>query len=607
MNNPDSGKSKAPKFFLVVESLVLLLFIGLAAGKLAVLIQDQHRLVEAGKRCCESSIPGHDVKGETDDLARVVRNDFKWLLSFSCSALAAAVILLITLRRHHALTERRLRMDVEEKTRSRTETNRSLEKAKMDAEAASAAKSIFLANMSHELRTPLNAIIGFSSLLGHLAEQGSPERKHLEIINRSGEHLLCLINDVLDLSKIEAGHTQLNETVFNFHGLLSDLEYMMKLKGEAKDISVGVTWDSGVPEYIGADELKLRQILMNLMNNAIKFTEKGFVRLTVGLDKADTSKESLKLRFKVEDSGVGISEKDMVHLFEPFSQARAGLESGEGTGLGLSISRNFVKIMGGELRVESRVGSGSTFMFNIPVKGVGKIDDRDRPKTSQKALALVPGQPEFRILAADDDEDIRRLLRYILKPLGLDIRESSNGSETLGIIVEWKPHLVFIDLRLPGLSGKEAAARIKMEGDNAPVLIAMSAGLFDHETEDSLSSGYNFLLHKPFRNMDIIRLIEEKLSVRFVYETDAAVKAAWNNDSLGSRIETLEKEHPGLVARIEQACIEGDGEKMYRIIESIRTGNPDFADILSNLVDDFEFHKILSSIGELKKGKPSHG
>ncbi|HEY9826130.1 MAG TPA: ATP-binding protein, partial [Stenomitos sp.] len=285
---------------------------------------------------------------------------------------------------------------VAERTVQLDEAKQAAENAREVAIAANQAKSAFLANMSHELRTPMNAILGFAQLLNRDDSLSKPQRENLDVITRSGGHLLALINDVLDMSKIEAGRLSIHKNDFNLHDLLESIIEMLSLRTRLKDLALETNYAKELPQYINTDEQKLRQVLLNLLGNAVKFTESGFVSLEVQIESVvNTSLDSiLYLKFVVEDSGPGIAAHELPTLFEPFVQTEVGRKSEQGTGLGLSISRKFVELMGGTLEVISTLGKGAKFEFTIPV-GVSAAVAAAQPKRVQKVIGLAQPHPQY--------------------------------------------------------------------------------------------------------------------------------------------------------------------------------------------------------------------
>lgn len=341
-----------------------------------------------------------------------------------------------------------------------------LKEAKEAADAANRAKSEFLANMSHELRTPLNAILGFTQLMQRDSSLSTFEQQqYLNIVSRSGEHLLELINDVLEMSKIEAGRVTVHENSFNLYRLLDSLEDLLQLGAKSKGLQLIFDTTDEVPQYVKTDESKLRQVLINLLGNAIKFSTKGSVTLRVSLVSCPLSltidKGQMAIRFEVEDTGQGIAPNDLDDLFKPFTQTETGLKYAEGTGLGLPISQKFVQLMGGEIAVSSMPGQGAKFAFDIQVSPVEEIPIETTQPIGKKVIGLAPEQPVYRILVAEDKLTNRLLLVKLLSSLGFEVREAENGQEAVAMWESWEPHLIWMDMRMPVMNGYEAAKHIK--------------------------------------------------------------------------------------------------------------------------------------------------
>jgi signal transduction histidine kinase/CheY-like chemotaxis protein len=369
-----------------------------------------------------------------------------------------------------------------------------LNQAKNGAELANRAKSEFLANMSHELRTPLNAILGFSQLMNRETSLTQTQKENLGIINRSGEHLLSLINDVLDLAKIESGKMALNPNDFDLYAVLDLIEEMLAIRAESKGLQFIFEKADNLPQYVKADDKKLRQILINLLGNAIKFTSSGSVMLRV--DWVDAQQPTL--RFIVEDTGLGIAPAEMDTLFDAFVQTEAGRQSQQGTGLGLPITKQFIEMMGGNITVASQLGQGTTFKFEIQVQS-SEASRIQIQRPSQRVIALESGQPDYRILVVDDRWENRQLLLKLLQPVGFHVQEASNGQEAIEIWQQWQPHLIWMDMRMPILNGYDTTQHIKtyLQGQ-ATVIIALTASTLEEEKAVVLAAGCNDFVRKPF-------------------------------------------------------------------------------------------------------------
>src|SRR4051794_23862960 len=308
---------------------------------------------------------------------------------------------------------------------------------------ANRAKSIFLANMSHEIRTPMNAILGFSQLMQRDQGLTTRQTQYLGTINRSGEHLLALINDILEMSKIEAGRTTLNPSTFDLPALLDDLEMMFRVRTNEKKLSFSVERiGDDVPHYIVADINKMRQVFINVLGNAVKFTEHGGLGVRVLADR--NAAKGPSLRVEIEDTGPGISQDEQDRLFRHFEQTKSGQQTGTGTGLGLAISREFVRLMGGDITLSGQVGKGSIFVIDLPLKEgeAQAVQTKEKPR---HVLRLQPGQAACRVLIADDIEENRQLLVQLLGPVGFEVRLAGNGAEAVKQFEEWRPSLILMD------------------------------------------------------------------------------------------------------------------------------------------------------------------
>ena len=484
-----------------------------------------------------------------------------------------------------------------------------LRKAKETAEAANQAKSEFLANMSHELRTPLNAVLGFSQLMSRNSTFPPEHRENLDIIIRSGEHLLTLINDVLDLSKIEAGRVTLNEKTFDLCHLLTDVESMCQLRAGDKGLELTFEHEPDTPRFIQSDAVRLRQILINLLNNAIKFTKQGRISLRVRADSELSESAEVCLFFEVEDTGPGIASDELDALFDAFVQTRAGRKSQEGTGLGLCISRKFVRMMGGEMSVTSEVGRGAVFQFHIRAS-LGDASDVTSPSRSRRVVALKPGQPRYRILVVDDKWDNRQLLLRMLGPLGFEVREACDGEEAIATWKAWEPQLIWMDMRMPVMDGYEAAQKIKATTKGqATAIIALTASTFEGERDIVLSSGCDDFLRKPFREGDIFDMMERHLGVSYIFE-DIVSPESISLKRLAQKAltpESLADLPSELLDELETATIRISMEMLSAIIEKVRNHDKELADALASLVRDFEYGKILNMISKTKAQAQTSG
>ncbi|PSR18948.1 histidine kinase [filamentous cyanobacterium CCP3] len=493
--------------------------------------------------------------------------------------------------------------------------------AKRAADAANQAKSDFLASMSHELRTPLNAILGFTQILHDDESLDATHRDLIAIVNRSGNHLLGLVNNVLSLAKIEANKITLNNGVFDLPQLLQAVDDLLQLKAEAKGIQLVVV-PPPLPYQLWADESKLRQILINLIGNAIKFTPQGsvVVRSRLQQNLSDAARP-YRLTVAVQDTGVGIAPEEMASLFQPFHQTQSGRRSAEGTGLGLSLSYNFAQLMGGDITATSQPGVGSTFVVSLPVGVAAMVKDqpsdaiaaRSEP-AEQDILHLAPDQPAPRILVADDVAESRLLIRHWLEGAGFEVREASQGEEAIDLWRAWQPHLICLDMRMPVLDGYGVARRVRaLPGGDKTAIIAVTASVFEEQRSDCLAAGCDAVLPKPLQRRVLLDHIGRSLNLAYQYSAGAHDEGSMVNDRRQRPMTPLPeysgqssiRDHrplteadfslltPDWLSQVHQAAQAADDRRVRQLIAQLPAEQDSLAQRLNRLVNDFRLDVII--------------
>jgi signal transduction histidine kinase/CheY-like chemotaxis protein len=478
-----------------------------------------------------------------------------WIaLPLGGGGLALVVISVFSSARYYAQRRESVRLreqmlDQEHRARVALEAkNVQLERAREAAEEANRAKSIFLANMSHEIRTPMNAILGYAQILEDDPDLNPDQQRAIQTIQTSGDHLLSLINNVLDISKIEAGRQELAPVDFDLGELIEGLSAMFRLRclqkrlGWREELAPGAGWVRG-------DANKLRQVLINLLGNAVKFTDQGEVELVMRSGPED------RYCFEVRDTGPGIPPERQERIFEPFEQGEEGFHKG-GTGLGLAIARRHVELMGGRLEVDSTPGQGSRFFFSVslpPAQGAAPAP--------RKVLRLKEGFA-VEALVVDDVAQNREVLSRLLSAIGVRVRQAASGSQALEEVRRFLPHVVFMDVRMPGMSGIEAMRQLWAEHGREKLRIAaISASVLAHQKQEYLDAGFEAFLDKPFRKEQLYECLAELLGVEYEYEERETLPAGAAPDWSQARVPQALLDHLREAARVYrvtelEACLD---------------------------------------------------
>ena len=491
-----------------------------------------------------------------------------------------------------------------------------LHNEKEKAESANRAKSEFLANMSHELRTPLNSIIGFAQILNKDRSFTSAQQQRLNIINHSGEHLLSLINNILEMSKIEAGRMTLDKKDFDLQATLQDIQWMFHLKLQEKGLKFILEIAPNFPQYVFADEGKLRQVLINLVGNAVKFTEEGQIVLRAKVETEFTDSETdpqTCLHLEVEDSGAGISSEEIERLFIPFEQTSAGHKLQQGTGLGLSITEKFVKMMGGKIAAQSQLGVGSCFQVSIPIE-LSESEALSQGQSRGKAIGLKSERSKYRVLVVDDEPDNCLVLLDLLTPIGFSLRQASNGKEAADIWSEWQPHLICMDLHMPEMDGyratqliREMEAELTEEPRQNTVIIAFTASVFEGQRDRLTSVGFDDSLIKPFTEESLWEVMEQHLGVEFIYQKalektvqslQQSIEDSGPSNDVTTIFNSLKDMPSEWLAELQQAAKHLKGKQVIRLIDELPPEKAGIANKLIALAENYQFDEIISLLNK---------
>ena len=450
--------------------------------------------------------------------------------------------------------------------------------AMQEATTANKAKSIFLARMSHELRTPLNAILGFTNILKKSMNTSNQEKENLNIIKRSADHLLSIINEILELSKIEAGKMELSPKEFNFYELIKDIENLFATRYETKGLDFSIQISKNLPKYIKADVQRLRQILINLLGNSLKFTKKGEIKLVI-------YETHNKIFFELKDSGIGISKENLEKVFKPFVQVKQDSYTEQGTGLGLAITKELITLMGGNIYVKSEVNVGTQFYFSINYE---KVEEKNFvQKNEEKEIIGVKNENFTKtILVVDDIKENRDLIVLLLNSYGFKTLQANSGLEALKLYDEEKIDLIFMDILMENLDGLETTKQIrsKENGKNIPI-IALSANVYDEDKKEALKSGANDFLPKPVEEKDILLILEKYLKIELEYENEK------NEDKIDMKneIKNLPKE---FFEKLREMVLNMDNDGILHLLDEYRV-TVGLRNYINILLEEFKYQELI--------------
>lgn len=466
---------------------------------------------------------------------------------------------------------------------------------KQKAEHASKAKSEFLANISHELRTPLNAILGFTHLMQDSGKIQNEELKSLKIIGRSGEHLLALINNVLDIAKIESGRTTKTEISFNLENMIYEVVQIMSKEAENKNLQLKTILKEDVPNYIRTDKQKLKQILLNLIGNAIKFTNSGQITLSL---KKKMINEQMFLIMNVEDTGIGITKVDLERIFNPFEQS-SNASTQKGTGLGLSISKQYANLLGGEITVKSEAGVGSNFSVEIPLVPSLSESSKQQSNKYYNVNSVVSGQTNFRILIVEDQIENWLLLKQIHEKIGLQVKVAENGHQGLEIFKEWQPHLIWMDIRMPVMNGLEATKKIRLLNNGKTVkIVGISAHVFKDEIQNILSAGMDDFIKKPYLFHEIYQCLNEQIGIDFIFnKTEPEIEQKPLQSNLFENIDIK------LLQQLQIAIKNLNKKQMELAIHQIQKIDSEAAQTLLTHVHELKYTEIYRALNSYFNSK----
>jgi len=484
--------------------------------------------------------------------------------------------------------------------REKQHANELLAREKENAEKANRAKTQFLAHISHELRTPLNSILGFTRLLNRDQRLHKEAREQIGVIQKSSQHLLNLINDILDMSKIETGSVSLNSQPFDLENLLNDVAEMIRARAREKGLDFRLELSENVPACVEMDGQKLSQVLLNLLGNSVKFTRRGHIVLRVHSSfpaRESGDGRTVELFFTIEDTGIGIAANAIEEIFEPFVQEETEAAS-QGTGLGLAISRHLVRIMGGDIRVRSTLGQGTVFCFSLKATVVSKsavMLHRNRGRV----LGIDSDSPGYTIMIAEDNGPSRKLLELLLKPVGFAVLNVQNGKEAVEAYRDARPDLILMDIRMPVMDGLEATRQIRLLeqqlGGHVPI-IALTAHAFEEERASILAGGCDDFIRKPFSEQEIFDVIGRHLDITYRYEEQSENERPVDQVADEKFVLMLDSLPEKLCSALYEAVHALDLDAMEAAMEEIRQHDQKIARILGMMLKNYQYEELSEAL-----------
>ena len=480
----------------------------------------------------------------------------------------------------------------------RRQVERELQRSQEAAEVANRVKSAFLSSMSHELRTPLNAILGFAQLLLPEASLSPAQRSHVGTILRSGEHLLALINDVLEMSKLDAGRMSLNLEDVDLYWFLDDLMLMLRQKAEDKGLKFQLERATNLPRFIHTDGVKLRQILVKLLSNGIKFTQDGWVVLRAQVKPGTIATPGISLVFEVEDTGIGIADTELEHIFEPFVQSEVKSEVHQGTGLGLTLSRGYAQLLGGGITAGEGGDRGSLFRLEVKV-----LPGKAAPQATvpRHAIRLAFDQT-CRVLVVEDHPDSRSLVMLLLSNFGFEVREASNGQEAIELWQSWSPQVILMDMQMPVLNGYETTRKIRSKEQtltSAPVpIVALTASVFEEQQAEILAAGCNAIICKPFQVQMLYETIAKYSGCQLIYQDGLPNPQAKKETPVAIDLLPLRRSDLAVMSiawrqELHNAAIRLFEQKCHELVAQIPTEQVHIRQQLDRIIQEFRFDRLI--------------